>query len=281
MVIDLNPVVASVGPLAVRWFGLLGLVGFGLAIWLSLRELARRRLSRAVALDALAWGLPAGLLTAWVVHVLGYWDYYLTNSSELWQVGPDALSLWGGLVGGGLVAAARLRGDAERRRRILDAIVPYVALGIAVGRLGEFLDGHGQGVASALPWATQYANPLAASPDFGVSRQPAQVYDALAAVALFALLKVVPDRMPTGTRLAIFLVVYGLERVIIGQVRLDPSFLFGLQIEQLLALGCVVVGAVYGLRAVVSGSRRRGAGGSRLGKPTAAQARAQEDTLAA
>jgi hypothetical protein len=59
---------------------------------------------------------------------------------------------------------------------------------------------------------------------------------------------VLPATLPAGSRLAIFLVSCGLERLVIGQVRLDPSFLFGLQIEQLLALGCVTFGLVYGLR---------------------------------
>ncbi len=211
MLIDIDPVLLSVGPLAVRWFGLLALLGLGVAIWLSLRELKRQRLSRNLALDALAWGLPAGLLTAWLVHVIGNWDYYLTNSGEVWQLNVDSLSLWGGLVGGCLIGAARLRRDPLRRRRILDAMVPYAALGIAIGRLGEFLDGQGQGLASTLPWATRYTNHLAASPDFGVARHPAQLYDGLGALVLFALLVVLPASLPAGTRLAIFLVVYGLE----------------------------------------------------------------------
>jgi phosphatidylglycerol:prolipoprotein diacylglycerol transferase len=182
------------------------------------------------------------------------------------------------LVGGGLVAAARLKRDPIRRRRILDVIVPYAALGIAVGRFGEFLDGHGQGLASMLPWATRYANGLAASPDFGIARHPAQMYDALLALALFALLKVLPTGLPAGTRLATFLVLYGLGRVIIGQVRLDPSFLFGLQIEQLLALGSMAFGVVYGLRPLLWGTT---VGKSGLNSSQAPQARAKEDTLAA
>ncbi len=59
MVVTINPVVVELGPLAVRWFGLLALVGMGLALWLSLRDLRRRGLSREPALDALAWGLPS------------------------------------------------------------------------------------------------------------------------------------------------------------------------------------------------------------------------------
>jgi phosphatidylglycerol:prolipoprotein diacylglycerol transferase len=278
VLIDIDPVVLALGPLAVRWFGLLALVGLGVAIWLSFRELRRQRLSRKLRLDALAWGLPAGLLTAWLVHVVGFWDYYLTNAGELWQLNVDALSLWGGLVGGCLVGAARLRGDPVRRRRILDAIAPYAALGIAIGRFGEFLDGQGQGVVSAVPWATIYTNPLAATPDFGVARHPTQLYDALFALALFALLKLLPVAVPAGTRMAAFLVLYGLARVVLGQLRLDPSFLFGLQIEQLLALGCVAVGLVYGLRPVLRGFRARQ---EAIDRRTAPATSAAEDKLAA
>jgi len=255
--IAINPVLASLGPLAIRWFGLLALVGLGVAIWGSLHELDRQRLGRKLPLDALAWGLPIGLIAARLVHVLGYWDYYLTNSSELLKLNIDGLSLWGGLVGGGLVVAARLKRDPLRRRRILDAVVPYAALGIAVGRFGEFLEGRGQGPVSSLPWATQYTNALAATPDFGVARQPAQLYDLLLAVALFFVLRAIPRAVPAGTRTALFLVGYAVARVALGTVRLDPAFLFGLQIEQMLALGTMVFGLVFGLRPLVHVQERR------------------------
>ena len=245
-----------------RWFGLLALAGLGLAVWRSQRELARQGLSRKLALDALAWGLPIGLLMARLVHVLGWWDYYLTHASELWQLNIDGLSLWGGLLGGGVIAFARLRSrrDPLRRRRILDVVAPNVALGIAVGRLGAFLDGHGQGLPSDLPWATQYASPLAATPDFGVPRQPAQLYDALVALTLFVVLSKLPLRWPAGSRVALFGVLYGAARLLLGAVRLDPAFLFGLQIEQLLALGGLGFGAWYGLRPAFTAATPRRAG---------------------
>jgi prolipoprotein diacylglyceryltransferase len=113
--------------------------------------------------------------------------------------------------------------------------------------VGEFLDGNGQGLPSSLPWATAYTSPLAATPDFGVPRHPAQLYDGLVALALFALLWLVPRSFPAGSRTAAFIMSYGLARVALGAVRLDPAFLFGLQIEQILAIGAVVWGMVFGL----------------------------------
>ncbi len=274
MVVAINPVVLDLGPLAVRWFGLLALVGLGLAVWLSLRDLERHALGRKQALDALAWGLPAGLLIGRLVHVLGWWDYYLTNSGAIWQLNVDGLSLWGGLLGGLLIAFARLKRDPVRRRRIFDIIAPNVGLGIAIGRVGAFLDGHGQGLPSDLPWATQYASRLAATPDFGVPRHPAQLYDALIALVLFLVLSRAPRELAAGSRLAAFLVLYGAARLMLGTVRLDPAFLFGLQIEQILALGAIGFGLVYGLLPVLQLRRTAIAPGP--GKP-----RQREDSLAA
>ena len=277
MLVTLNPVVAEIGPLAVRWFGLLALIGLGLAVWLSMRDLERRALGRRQALDALAWGLPGGLLVGRLVHVVGWWDYYLTDSGAIWQLNVDGLSLWGALLGGLGIAFARLRRDPLRRRRIFDVIAPNAALGIAIGRLGAFLDGHGQGLPSDLPWATHYANRLAATPDFGVPRHPAQLYDALIAFGLFVALSRAPPGLPVpaGSRLAAFLVLYGVARLVLGSVRLDPAFLFGLQIEQILALGAIGFGLVYGLRPVLQ-SRR-----ARLAPDQGARRQQEEDPLAA
>jgi phosphatidylglycerol---prolipoprotein diacylglyceryl transferase len=280
--ITVDPILVSFGSLAMRWYGLLALAGLGLAVWLSLRELRRQGLGWQLALDGLAWALPIGLVGARAVHVLGYWDYYLTNQAELWRLNLDGLSLWGGLATGGVILAARLgRGGSVRRRRILDTVAPYALLGIAVGRIGEFLDGQGQGLPSDLPWATQYANPQAATPDFGIARHPVQLYDAAVAAGLFAVLAFAAARLPAGTRAAVALACYGIARLVMGAVRLDPAFAFGLQIEQLLALGAVATGIVFGVRPLLQRMVPSRLG--RVAEPSSAVAPAssKEDSLAA
>src|SRR5207245_9811221 len=141
VILPINPVVLAVGPLAVRWFGLLALLGLGVAVWLSLRDLERARLSRRVALDALAWALPIGLLAGGMVYVLGWWDYYLLHAAELWRLGVAALSLWGGSLGALAVAAARRACDQLRRRRLCAVVAPNPASGIADGTRGAHLAG--------------------------------------------------------------------------------------------------------------------------------------------
>ena len=124
MTIPFDPVLVSVGPLAVRWFGVLVLAGLAVAVWTGLHELDRQRLSRVAALDALAWAIPPGVIIGRAVYVLGWWDYYFTHGAEIRQLSVGGLSLWGALVGGGAAALVRLRRDPKRRRRILDAVVP-------------------------------------------------------------------------------------------------------------------------------------------------------------
>jgi phosphatidylglycerol:prolipoprotein diacylglycerol transferase len=242
-VIGFEPLVVPIGPWAVRAFGLLALVGLGVAVAITWRGARAHVLSITPISHALAWAIPVGVITARAVHVLGWWDYYLMHGTEIGQLSPDGLSLWGGLAGGGLAAWVALRHD-PRRRHIFDLAAPGVLLGIAIGRFGQFLDGYGQGAPSTLPWATQYASRLMGVPDFGVPRHPVQVYDGLVALALFTLL----CRAPRHARATTAMVVYAAASLALAPLRLAPAFLFGLQIEQMLAAATLVLGSLIGLR---------------------------------
>jgi phosphatidylglycerol:prolipoprotein diacylglycerol transferase len=253
IVIGFDPPLLQLGSSAVRPWGLLSVVGLVLAVWLAARRSSEG--DREALLRAAVWAIPLGVVCARVVHVLGWWEFYLTRPATVWQFGIDGLSLWGGLVGGGLAAAAALRHDRLQRRRVFDLAVRYVALAIALGRFGAFVEGAGQGQPSGLLWATQYTSVLAATPDFGVPRHPAQVYDGLVALGLCIGLIVLQRRgLRHGLAALVFVAVYGFARVLLGAVRVEPAFLFGLQIEQLLAVGAVVASLIVAMR-----QARRGA----------------------
>jgi prolipoprotein diacylglyceryltransferase len=224
------------------------------------------------------------VIGARVIAVLGWWDYYFTQPGQIWQLSLDGLSLWGGLVCGGAVALARLGRDGARqpsRARLLDIAVPNALLGIALGRLGAFLDGHGQGVPAQLPWATQYSHALAATPDFGVPRHPVQLYELLIALASYVLCQRLPRAAPPGARAALGTTLYAGARVVLGPVRGEPSFLFGLQIEQLVALLVLAYAGWLGIRLGVRAVPRSMSRSSSLAPAATGQQRPKEDSMAA
>ncbi len=237
MTIGVDPVILSLGPVAVRWLGVLAVLGVLLGTCVAMRE---AKTTGGLVLDALAIGLPVGAVGARALYVLAGWDYYFTRPEAIWQLQPQGMSLWGGLVAGGLAAAWLLRRGPLDRLLVADAAAVGLPLAVAVGRLGAFLDGSGQGTPTSMPWATMYSSPLAGTPDFGVPRHPAQLYDALAALLVLAAVLAVPHARPAGLRFWTFLALYGAARVALSPVRLDPAFLLGLQADALLAILAIV-----------------------------------------
>jgi prolipoprotein diacylglyceryltransferase len=222
------------------------LAGVLLGLWLSVRRARLAGLPTRLLLDAAAWAIPFGLLAARFVSVVGNWDATLQQPSAIWQPGLYGLSLWGALAGGGVIGASVLR-RGKHAARLADATAPGIVLGIVVGRVGSFVDGQGQGRPTSLPWGMQYANPLSAVPDLGVPRHPAQLYDALAALAILALLVLIERRAhPAGLLFWTFLTLYALVRIGLQAVRTDASFLFGVPLDELLAVAALLAAVRWG-----------------------------------
>lgn len=249
MVLGFDPVALRLGRYAVGWFGIFALLGVGAAIAVLLRQAAARGLPREPLLDATAWALPLGACGARLTYLVGSWGRSGTEPDVLWQLPLAGLSLWGGLAAGGLVAAVVLKSRGVSRRLVADAVAPGLAMGIALGRFGQLLEGVGQGTRTFLPWGTQYASRLSASPDFGVPRHPTQVYDGLVALAL-GLLVLASARfaLAPGVRFWTFLALYAAARVVSGPVRLDPPLVLGLQAGQCLALVALSVALIHLVR---------------------------------
>ena len=263
MVIAVNPVIVSAGSVALRWYAVFALLGLALGAWMTVRGARARGVSSETVKTSAAWAVPVGLVSAHLVYLIGGWEYAVTRPEVVWRFSLDGLSIWGGIVGGGLAAAWALRRHPWARARLADAAAPGLALGIAVGRIGSFVDGAGQGVPTSLPWGTQYTSPATSAPDFGVPRHPAQAYDGLLALAAFGLISLVPRSAPAGTRLWAFLAIYGVARVALGAVMLEAPFLLGVQLDQLLAGAAVVFAALQALKALragPTGAQTEGAG---------------------
>lgn len=222
---QIDPVAIQLGPLAVHWYGLMYLVGFGSA-WLLGRRLVKKGLTRVTLVDLedmLFLSMLGAVLGGRLGYVLFYKPtYYLQNPTEILYLWEGGMSFHGGLLG----VILSLWFFAHRRQyRFLelgDLIAPLVPLGLAAGRLGNFINGELWGRPTDLPWAMVFP----AAQD-GITRHPSQLYQfGLEGIALFALVWLFARKpKPTGQVSAVFLMGYGAFRFVAEFAREPDAFL--------------------------------------------------------
>ena len=244
-----DPIAFSVGPLAVRWYGLMYVVGFvayiALGKWRARRDDWRGVSPREVD-DMLLYGVIGVILGGRLGYVLFYKpEYYLAKPLEILQVWTGGMSFHGGFLGVLVAVWLFCRFRHKSWLRTMDFIAPLVPIGLATGRLGNFINGELPGRPTTLPWGMWFPQH---DPVHAVARHPSQLYQfALEGVALFIVLWVYSAKpRPVGAVSGLFLVGYGAFRFIAEFARQPDDFLgllkFNLSMGQWLSLPMILFG---------------------------------------
>jgi phosphatidylglycerol:prolipoprotein diacylglycerol transferase len=242
---NIDPVAFAIGPLAVRWYGLMYLAGFAAAWWLGVSRIRKglAPVTREAFDDLIFFGVLGVILGGRLGYVLFYKPgYYAAHPLELFYVWQGGMSFHGGLLG---VMAAMWFAARKHRvdyLRLMDFVAPLCPLGLAAGRLANFINGELWGRATDLPWGMVFRG---AGPE---PRHPSQLYQlALEGLALFVLLWWFSARpRPRGQVSGLFLIGYGAFRFIAEFAREPDSFLgllaLGLSMGQWLCVPMVAGG---------------------------------------
>lgn len=242
---EIDPVIFHVGPLSVRWYGLMYLLGFG-AAYVLIRHLSRLRnldLSRDGVSDLLFYGVLGVVLGGRLGYVLFYNPLqYLSRPLEVFAVWQGGMSFHGGLLG---VIIAVVIFCRRRKLPILltgDILTTSATIGLGLGRIGNFINGELWGRTTDLPWGMIFpgGGPL--------PRHPSQLYEAaLEGLLLFIILySLHRRRVAEGIPFFCFFIGYGLFRFLIEFVRqpdVHLGFLWGgATMGQLLSLPMILFG---------------------------------------
>ncbi|MDQ2916347.1 MAG: prolipoprotein diacylglyceryl transferase [Pseudomonadota bacterium] len=243
-----DPVAFHVGPLSVRWYGLMYLVGFIVFIVLGRRR-ARQQMLTGWRLsdvdDMLFFGVFGVILGGRLGYVLFYKpSYYFAHPLEIFEVWHGGMSFHGGFLG---VLIALWFFARHRHKSLLDVtdfVAPLCPLGLGAGRLGNFINGELVGRPTDVPWAMVF--PQVDS----LPRHPSQLYEfGLEGVLLFIVLWIYASRnRPMGAVSGLFLIGYGTFRFIGEFAREPDNFLGflagGFTMGQWLSMPMVVAGIV-------------------------------------
>ncbi|NOZ26410.1 MAG: prolipoprotein diacylglyceryl transferase [Nitrospirae bacterium] len=258
---DIKPYIVKVGPLQVRWYGLMYLVGFASSYLLVNHQIRKKGLGiERRTVDDLYFYIILGLiLGARLGYILFYnLGEYLKNPLEVFAVWHGGMSFHGGLIGSVFAGVCFCRRRGLDPWLVADLVIVTAPIGLGFGRIGNFINCELYGRVSNVPWAVVF--PCGG----GLPRHPSQLYEAFfEGLVLFFVLWYIKERMKvTGGLTALFLILYGVIRFLLEFFREpDPQLGFVaafLTMGQILSLAMVAAGiAVFLYR-----SRGPGAGRS-------------------
>ena len=241
-----DPVALQLGPLALRWYGLMYLLAFGLFMLLG-----RQRIKTGPQPgwtvkeldDLLFYGVLGVVLGGRLGYVLFYQPaHFLAHPFEILSVWQGGMAFHGGFLGVLVAMVLFARRTGKSWLTVTDFIAPLVPIGLAAGRIGNFINGELWGRPADVPWAVVF-------PQIDtVPRHPSQLYQfALEGLALFALLWLFSRKpRPTGAVSGLFLIGYGSFRFLAEFTREPDNFLgllaLNLSMGQWLSLPMVIAG---------------------------------------
>jgi phosphatidylglycerol:prolipoprotein diacylglycerol transferase len=250
---SIDPVALALGPVKIHWYGLMYLFAFGSAWWLGKRRAGQpwSPIKPEQIDDLVFYGALGAVLGGRVGSVIFYnFDSFLQNPLYLFKIWEGGMSFHGGFIGV-LVAM-----DIYRRKlgcrfwELTDFIAPLVPLGLAAGRLGNFINAELWGAPGKVPWAMKlscqqfppdryidFAGPLCYS-----ARHPTQLYEMLfEGIFLFtALWLISARRRAVMTVSGWFLLLYGLARSGVEMIRLPDAHIGYLMNTDWLTRGIVL-----------------------------------------
>jgi phosphatidylglycerol---prolipoprotein diacylglyceryl transferase len=245
-----------IGPLTIHFYGIIIMLGALAAVYMAARQAKRDGRNPDLLWDAFPWVLVAGVIGARLWHVftpsasqieMGLTpQYYLTNPLHLIDITRGGLGIPGAVIGGALGLLIFTRRKSEPFLRWADYVAPGLALAQGIGRWGNFVNQELYGAPTNLPWAI-FINPANRLPGFEniAYYHPLFFYEFLWNIGNMVVLLLISNRLrhrlKMGDVFLTYLVIYPLGRFLLEFLRLDPSPLAGININQTIMLVIMVI----------------------------------------
>lgn len=245
-----GPILIKLGPLTIRWYGLLIAIAVLIGVSLSQYLAKRRHINPELLGDLAIWLVIGAIPAARLYYVLFEWSEYAQHPERIIAIWQGGIAIHGAIIGGLLATLIFARLKKISFWQLTDLVAPSLILGQAIGRWGNFFNSEAFGSPTNLPWKL-YIPPQMRPPEFAnfAYFHPTFLYESLWNLAVFGLLLTLffrdlqgKQRLKAGSLFLVYLVTYSLGRVWIEGLRTDSLMLGPLRMAQVVSLVAMSIG---------------------------------------
>lgn len=224
----IDPVAFNLGPLSVRWYGIIIAVGILLGYFVAQRALVKAGLHKDTLVDIIFYSALFGFIAARIYFVIFQWPYYVENPSEIIKIWHGGIAIHGGLIGGFIAGVIVCKVKNLNPFQIGDIVAPSIILAQGIGRWGNFMnhEAHGGPVSRAFLEKLHLPNFIIENMYInGQYYHPTFLYESIWDVAGFIILVNIRKHLKLGETFFLYLTWYSIGRFFIEGLRTDSLML--------------------------------------------------------
>lgn len=224
----IDPVAFNLGPLSVRWYGIIIAVGILLGYFVAQRALVKAGLHKDTLVDIIFYSALFGFIAARIYFVIFQWPYYAENPGEIIKIWHGGIAIHGGLIGGFIAGVIVCKVKNLNPFQIGDIVAPSIILAQGIGRWGNFMNHEAHGGPVSRAFLEQLHLPNFIIENMYINGQyyhPTFLYESIWDVAGFIILVNIRKHLKLGETFFLYLTWYSIGRFFIEGLRTDSLML--------------------------------------------------------
>ncbi len=241
----IDPVAFNLGPLSVRWYGIIIAVGILLGYFVAQRALVKAGLHKDTLVDIIFYSALFGFIAARIYFVIFQWPYYAENPSEIIKIWHGGIAIHGGLIGGFIAGVIVCKVKNLNPFQIGDIVAPSIILAQGIGRWGNFMNQEAHGGSVSRAFLEQLHLPNFIIENMYINGQyyhPTFLYESIWDVAGFIILVNIRKHLKLGETFFLYLTWYSIGRFFIEGLRTDSLMLTSnIRVAQLVSILLILI----------------------------------------
>lgn len=245
----MNKVLLDLGIIQINWYSFFIFFAMLIAALLIKYEAKKKELAEETLIDMIFYGIIFGILGARIYYVIFNLSYYLENPLEIIQIWKGGLAIHGGIIAGLLFITIYSKKKNLKLSLLTDIIAPGLIIAQAIGRWGNFFNQEAYGQIIKLSTLEKLHLPQFIIDGMyinGFYRQPTFLYESVMSIIGFIILMIIRrnSKIKTGQITSIYLIWYGIVRLVIESMRSDSLMLGPLKIAQVVSIIFIAIGMI-------------------------------------